>query len=250
MLLRRRAVKDKIYSILSSLLIFPLIVGFSWLAGSSDSVSDKQEKKSQMTDQTYASSKVPSKASYKRETAKPENRNTASLEAAPGKASPGVQAPEIEPSSASRNAPPTSLKSLQNISRTLKTIGPASDAGSVQGVKQGIKSANAAFNKEPLEILKLQKQINEILETNERLKRQQESQLDQIKKISEQSVIHRKMLEDLERKKSSKAEEIPASSVDEILRQEKMRVIQQETEKNKEYVNKISAQEGPASEVT
>ncbi len=91
-----------------------------------------------------------------------------------------------------------------------------------------------------LEVVKIQKQINEIIDANEKFKTLQQSQTDQIRQITEQAQMHRKMLQELEDKNKS-SRELKTSDVDEILRQEKMRIIENETEKNKNLLDQISA---------
>ncbi len=91
-----------------------------------------------------------------------------------------------------------------------------------------------------LEVVKIQKQINEIIDANEKFKSLQQSQTDQIRQITEQAQMHRRMLQELEEKNRS-SRELKTSDVDEILRQEKMRIIENETEKNKNLLDQISA---------
>jgi len=96
-----------------------------------------------------------------------------------------------------------------------------------------------------LEVVKIQKQINEIIETNEKFKSLQQSQTDQIRQITEQAQMHRRMLQDLEEKNKS-PQSLKTDDVDEILRQEKMRIIENETEQNKLLLDQLASQQGTA----
>lgn len=93
-----------------------------------------------------------------------------------------------------------------------------------------------------LEVVKIQKQISEIIETNEKFKSLQQSQTDQIRQITEQAQMHRRMLQDLEERNKS-PQDLSADDVDEILRQEKMRIIESETEKNKLLLDQLASQQ-------
>ncbi len=96
-----------------------------------------------------------------------------------------------------------------------------------------------------LEVVKIQKQINEIIETNEKFKSLQQAQTDQIRQITEQAQMHRRMLQDLEEKNKS-PQNLKTDDVDEILRQEKMRIIENETEQNKLLLDQLASQQGTA----
>ncbi|HTL48603.1 MAG TPA: hypothetical protein VL688_11150 [Verrucomicrobiae bacterium] len=96
-----------------------------------------------------------------------------------------------------------------------------------------------------LQVIRIQKQISEIIRANEKIKQARQAQIAQIEQITDQAKIHRKLLEEIQEKKKD-AGEVKSEDVDEILRQEKMRLIGQETEKNKATVD--SFDQGPSEE--
>ena len=91
-----------------------------------------------------------------------------------------------------------------------------------------------------LEIIKIQRQISQIVEANEKFKSLHKTQTEQLRQISEQSRMYKCMLRELEDKSKASLDLTPAD-VDEILRQEKMRIIEDEAGQNREALNQFSA---------
>lgn len=84
---------------------------------------------------------------------------------------------------------------------------------------------------------RVQKQINEIIKVHEQLKSQYQEQAAEIQRITEQAKIHQRILRDLEEERMKRTD-VPDTK--EILRQEKIRVIIQETQKNQTYINGLT----------
>src|SRR5205085_2157544 len=83
----------------------------------------------------------------------------------------------------------------------------------------------------------VQSQIQSIIELNKRTRPAYSSQAAQIQKISEQALIHQKILETLQSRKT-----VPASNpadIDEVIRLEKIRLIQEQTLRNREAVQSL-----------
>lgn len=180
--------------------------------------------------------------------------------------------PQVEPSKSVKVTPlqaetfesgadlPAAAVSQPNFSEAANAVRQVQGLQTVQSYKSpavGISSVGASPINLPiaqqdisplkdLEVVKIQKQINEIIETNEKFKSLQQSQTDQIRQITEQAQMHRRMLQDLEEKNKSPQQDLKKDDVDEILRQEKMRIIENETEKNKLLLDHLATQQGTA----
>lgn len=89
-------------------------------------------------------------------------------------------------------------------------------------------------NQEP-EILRIQKQIHDIIKLNDTLKAQYSDQAAEIQKISEQAKIHQKILQDLEKTKS----EMKTTNSESMIVQEKVKLIRKETETNRKFLNTL-----------
>ena len=87
-------------------------------------------------------------------------------------------------------------------------------------------------------IKKIQKQINDIIKLNENLKVRYQSQASEIQRITDQAKIHRQILENMSNLKGRKILVKPMDR-DEVLRQEKVRLIQKTTEENRKYVETL-----------
>ncbi len=138
------------------------------------------------------------------------------------------------------------LRQVQSIQSVPAYKSPAAGVGSSVPSPVSIPIAQQDISPlKDLEVVKIQKQINEIIETNEKFKSLQQAQTDQIRQITEQAQMHRRMLQDLEEKNKS-PQNLKADDVDEILRQEKMRIIENETEQNKLLLDQLASQQGTA----
>lgn len=95
-------------------------------------------------------------------------------------------------------------------------------------------------------VVRIQQQINEIIRLNETLKARNQSQMMEIQRITDQAHIHQKLLEDLQSEPEGKAE-LKTSDSESILNQEKLRVISDETEKNRRYIEDLKKQESESA---
>lgn len=138
------------------------------------------------------------------------------------------------------------VRQVQGIQSVSSFKSPAAAAGSNVPAPVNLPIAQQDISPlKDLEVVKIQKQISEIIETNEKFKSLQQSQTDQIRQITEQAQMHRRMLQDLEEKNRS-PQTLKTDDVDEILRQEKMRIIENETEQNKLLLDQLASQQGTA----
>ena len=96
-------------------------------------------------------------------------------------------------------------------------------------------------------IQKIQKQINDIIKLQETLKQTQQGQLSEIQKIIDQAKIHQRILDDIKMTKASRERVTPAAT-EQLLEQEKVRLIGNETEQNKKRLENL-AQGGEKPEV-
>ena len=80
------------------------------------------------------------------------------------------------------------------------------------------------------EIIKAQKQIQEILKVNESLKSQYFNQAAEIERITEQAKIHQKMLQSV----------TPAELKNDLVAQQKVKIIHDETNKNHDYIESLT----------
>ncbi len=93
-------------------------------------------------------------------------------------------------------------------------------------------------------ILKIQQQIKEIIKLNDTLKLRYADRAAEIQRISEQARIHQHILEQLQKIPKSRPT-VSAVDTDEILRQEKIRLIRDETKKNHQLIQNLNqASEG------
>lgn len=146
------------------------------------------------------------------------------LEKAKSSGSPSIETPQVKTASSGRN-----FLSMQ------RSVDNAIKAGRLA---QSVPSYEQ-------EIVGILQQINEILAANEALRSEHQSQLEQIKKITDQAVMHRRMLQEIDsnRKDSGVLSE---DDVSEILRQQKLRLIRNETEKSKAFLNALAENPSPS----
>jgi hypothetical protein len=96
-------------------------------------------------------------------------------------------------------------------------------------------------------VVNIQNQIKEIIRINESLKANEQRHLAEIQRIMDQARVHQRILEELRAAKGTKGKAKP-SEAEELLRQEKLRLIQEETEKNKKFIEGL--EQIPGLEVT
>lgn len=142
------------------------------------------------------------------------------------------------------NAPSEQVEvpELPNLPKIPK-VPNAKDSKALTGVP-AIPAVPAATlpNQEP-EIIKIQKQIHDIIKLNDTLKAQYSDQAAEIQKISEQAKIHQRILQDLEKTKS----EIKTTSSDSLIVQEKVRQIRKETDANRKFLNTLQTNQTAAA---
>ena len=87
-------------------------------------------------------------------------------------------------------------------------------------------------------ITKIQSQIQQIIRLNANLKTQYQGQADQIQRITKQARIHQQILNKLETARTVPVNQGGAVE-DDFVRQEKIRLIQEETEKNHNFLEQL-----------
>ncbi|MDP3919576.1 MAG: hypothetical protein Q8R76_02045 [Candidatus Omnitrophota bacterium] len=115
----------------------------------------------------------------------------------------------------------------------MKTADKAS--GSAEAVEDYAKVQ--AINE--VEVQRIQGMISDIIRTNNGFKTMHEKQVEEIKRIREQALIHKRILTELQDAKGDR--KIPRiSDASEILRQEKIRIIDEETRKGRNRLKSIA----------
>lgn len=87
----------------------------------------------------------------------------------------------------------------------------------------------------------INRQLQNIIKLNENLKMSQSSKAAEIQAIQEQARIHQQLLKNLESTKSSEAV-VSRNDVDEVLRQEKIRLIREQTSRSQEIIKSLGQQ--------
>jgi len=141
----------------------------------------------------------------------------------------------------SRAVPAPSPKAVHIYKPAFKPVTPlpprAYNTNSVPSAVKYTKIAQAAQPPIDISILNLQKQISDIIKLNESIKASQQAQVGEVQRIIEQARIHQRILTEL--KEGEGKEEVKSSDAEVLLKQEKVRLIQNETEKNKEFIEEI-----------
>ncbi len=88
-----------------------------------------------------------------------------------------------------------------------------------------------------ISILNLQKQISDIIKLNESIKASQQTQVGEVQRIIEQARFHQRILTEL--KEGEEKGEAKPSDAETLLKQEKVRLIGEQTEQNKEFIEEI-----------
>ena len=107
---------------------------------------------------------------------------------------------------------------------------------------KNVQSAIAQPLAKPLatdpEVVRIRQQIQDIIKINDEIKGKYNNQSAEIQRISEQAQIHQRILTDLETAKNVKRTYTPTDAT-EIVRQEKLRLIEDQTKRNKRTMEKI-----------
>ena len=142
-------------------------------------------------------------------------------------------------------------KPSQKSVESSQTVEDSSEAGTIMPAIPKIPKAQPNIIKPPSipkplppvtaeDSIRVQKQIKDIIKVHEQLKLQYQEQASEIQRITEQAKIHQKILKDLEQERKKIESPVDAK---EILRQEKIRMIIQETQKNQSYINGLNQKE-------
>lgn len=113
------------------------------------------------------------------------------------------------------------------------------------GSAAGLGSQNPRQLAQDPEIIRIQAQIREIVKINESLKANFAGQAAEIQKINDQSRIHQKILNKLDADKQSAQTANPEN----FLNREKVRLIEEQTEKNKKFIADLKNQSAVSSPV-
>ena len=89
------------------------------------------------------------------------------------------------------------------------------------------------------DVREIQKQIQEIISLNASLKTRYHDQVAEIQRISEQAKIHQRILKDYEKARKNAQAPYRTTDAKEILAQEKLRLIAAETQKNRQFIQKL-----------
>ena len=144
---------------------------------------------------------------------------------------------------------------------SVKPVKPVASYPSVQKIYQPIGSSGTAVPKVPKlapivppavpaatpSIDRIRQQISDIIRINEDLKMRNRSQIAEIQRISDQARVHQRILADLEAAPQEAKTEFRSSDVGAILKQEKIRMIGDETEKNRQRIDQLKTEEDSKS---
>ena len=98
------------------------------------------------------------------------------------------------------------------------------------------------------EVLDLQKKINEVLIMNDKLKGSYKTEAIQAQQVADQAKIHQKILQDIQKTRIKQvAPKNPAEDATEMIKQEKIRLIREQTEKAKKMLEKAQDEENSQS---
>lgn len=92
------------------------------------------------------------------------------------------------------------------------------------------------------EVAQIQERISNIIKVNDSLKSRYKEQAKDIEQISVQAKVHQKLLTELKTPPTSSTV-YPAQDATEMLRQEKIRLIQEQTQKNQDFLETLNRTE-------
>jgi len=93
-------------------------------------------------------------------------------------------------------------------------------------------------------IIEIQKQLQDIIKVHQDLEKQRNQDLAEIQKILEQSRMHQQLLSDLNRDQTAAGK--AKSEMDEIIRRQKIQIIEEQALKNKSELEKLKKKSPPA----
>ena len=88
-------------------------------------------------------------------------------------------------------------------------------------------------------LTEVQNQIKDVIELNQKTRPVYRSQAIEVQKIRDQAVIHQKILQDMQARRTVPS--VNPSDIDEMIRLEKIRLIQEQTLRDRETVQTLSA---------
>lgn len=118
------------------------------------------------------------------------------------------------------------------------------DSGLKNPTEKKGPTASAVPTKAPVprvNVEEVNRQLQDIIKLNDALKVNQVATAAEIQQIQEQAKIHQRLLQKLE----SGEEAVNRSEVNEVLRQEKIRIIREQTSRNSEIVKTLERQRRP-----
>lgn len=143
------------------------------------------------------------------------------------------------PQSSAETKQPFNLKNLLGLNKK--------DAGANVSLRNDVQkkaasSADASKNPPaPLNVADVNQQLQDIIKLNDSLKINQVATAAEIQQIQEQAKIHQQLLRRLETTEAA----VNRSEVNEVLRQEKIRIIREQTSQNTEIVKTLERQRRP-----
>ncbi|MCM8774946.1 MAG: hypothetical protein NC930_01110 [Candidatus Omnitrophica bacterium] len=139
------------------------------------------------------------------------------------------------------------IKSVDGQERfPVKTNLDGSGVPNLPRLPSGINVKNPTVPTNELEVARIQSQINHIMRLNQTLKKHNRAQVTALQRIDEVSRYHQKMLEDLKRKNEDQAQ---TGVTEELLRQEKVRLIEEQAKENLDFVSSMSGTSESAATV-
>lgn len=145
-----------------------------------------------------------------------------------------------EKKSQGKASPKTESKAVPLSDNTSDAVSEESEEEEMPPIMPDLPPIPAALSQDP-EIIRIRKQIQDIMKINEDLKASYAGQAAEIQRVSEQAKIHQRILQDLEVAKKQQQAARPTSEA--FLNQEKIRLIQKETEKNRKFLETLQGQD-------
>lgn len=128
---------------------------------------------------------------------------------------------------------------------SVPTTNPASGAQAVRAISQTMASVKPLPRGLPdPSITKIQAQINDIIRLNESLRGKYKDQVDEIQRVNDQARSHKRILEEINSRRQKEKPSLKPSDAETILQQEKIRLIRQQTDENKKFIDGLEQGKG------
>jgi len=131
------------------------------------------------------------------------------------------------------------MKEIRNAGKAPAMPGRTASAVVVPAAAEAPAAKASARTASGTSVAKIQEQIQEMLRVNEGLRVQYRDQAEDIRRIMDQARIHREILKGLEDNKGLSQKPVELLDAKEILRQEKIRLIREETAKNQAFLDNL-----------